>query len=94
MDRAPQILLLSLQNTTAGPNQHNYKKIATFTFPAHEHIFPFLLPPWQKTQLDYGKHFTIHQYTTDKDKVVAHHNSFVNQVQYHPKTLLTYSGGS
>ena len=26
MNRIPQILLLSLLNTTAGPNQHNYKK--------------------------------------------------------------------
>jgi len=25
---------------------------------------------------------------------VAHHNKFVNQAQYHPKTLLTYSDGS
>ena len=83
------------------PTKHNCRskptqlqKIATFTSPTHEHIFPFLLPPWRKTQLDYGKHFTIHQSTTNKDKVVARHNSFVNQAQYHPETLLTYLDGS
>ena len=83
------------------PTKHNCRskptqlqKIATFTSPTHERIFPFLLPPWQKTQLDYGKRFTIHQSTTNKDKVVARHNSFVNQAQYHPETLLTYSDGS
>ena len=71
------------------PTKHNCRskptqlqKIATFTSPSYKHIFPFLLPPWRKTQLDYGKCFTIHQSTTDKDKVVAHHNSFVNQAQY------------
>ena len=57
-------------------------------------FFSFLLLPWRKTQLDYGKRFTIHQSTTDKDKIVARHNIFVNQAQYHPETLLTYSDGS
>jgi len=90
----------SLSNSSPLPTKHNYRskptqlqKIATFTSLAHEHIFPFLLSPWQKTQLDYGKCFTIYQSTTDKDKVVACHNSFVNQAQYYPKTLLTYLNG-
>jgi len=91
----------SPSNPSSLPTKHNCRskptqlqKIATFISPAYEHIFLFLLPPWRKTQLDYGKHFTIHQSTTDKDKVVARHNSFVNQAQYHPETLLTYSDGS
>ena len=79
-------------NCRSKPTQ--LQKIATFTSPTHERIFPFLLPPWQKTQLDYGKRFTIHQSTTNKDKVVACYNRFVNQAQYYPKTLLTYLNGS
>ena len=43
--------------------------------------------------MDYEKHFTIHQSTTNKDKVVAYYNSFVNQAQYHLETLLTYLDG-
>ena len=83
------------------PTKHNCRskptqlqKIATFTSPAYKCIFPFLLSLWQKTQLNYEKCFIIHQSTTDKDKVVACHNSFVNQAQYHLETLLTYSDGS
>ena len=80
------ILTQSPSNPPSLPTKHNCRskptqlqKITTFTSPAYECIFPFLLPPWQKTQLDYEKRFTIHQSTTDKDKVVARHNSFVNQ---------------
>ena len=90
----------SSSNPSPLPTKHNYRfkptqlqKIATFTSLAHECIFFFLLPPWWKTQLDYGKCFTTHQSTIDKDKVVACHNSFVNQSQYHPEAPLTYSDG-
>jgi len=43
----------SPSNSPPLPIKHNCRskptqlqKIATFTSPAHEHIFPFLLPPW------------------------------------------------
>ena len=90
----------SSSNSSPLSTKYNYRskptqlqKIATFTSLAHECIFFFLLPPWWKTQLDYGKCFTIHQSTTNKDKVVARHNSFVNQSQYHPEICLTYLDG-
>ena len=78
MNRAPQILLPTKPNRRSKPTQ--LQKTAIFTSPSHEHIFPFLLPQWRKTQLDYGERFTIHQFT-------AH---------CHPKIpyFLTYSDGS
>ena len=86
MDRAPQILLLSLQNTTAGPNQHNYKKQLHSPLQPMNTFFPFFSPHGKKHSwtMENALQFTN----------VACHNSFVNQAQYYPETLLTYSDSS
>ena len=57
----------SLSNSSSLSTKHNCRfkptqlqKTAIFTSLAYKHIFPFLLSPWQKTQLDYGKYFIIY----------------------------------
>ena len=84
---SPYKTQLQVQTNTTTKNSH----IHLSSLWTH---FSLSSPPWQKTQLDYVKCFTIHQSTTDKDKVVARHNSFVNQAQYYPETLLIYLDGS
>ncbi|KAF5378148.1 hypothetical protein D9615_007630 [Tricholomella constricta] len=61
-----------------------------------ERIIPFIMPPWRKTDLDYGTRLTIIGTTpdTDKKKAARAHNARIKALRTDPANVLMYSDGS
>lgn len=71
------------------------QQIAKFTSANDERIFPFLIPPWRKTEKDFkGRMYVSDRASKDKAEAAADHMKKIRELSRQSNHLIVYTDGS